>query len=348
MKKAFALLMALVMTLSLVSMAYADGDTVNGSWDGTSYATKTDVDKGNEFDVTADITKDDGTLDDSAVYCVDIAWTMTPAAYKSAGATYKWDPTTLKYVKDSSVSDEELTAVTEDASVSITVTNKSNADVKYAIAYASKKAGTKEISVATSTSAASGKLLSAAPASNTVVVTGSPEDTVATGTATSITYTSTVKLATDTNNKYIATKTSAGDLTMGTYTVTISNKSYSVKLAFTNDNIDTSSHLCLYQFNNGDNAVELLKEYDSDAVEAADGTNIELTLTKDYLLVLYSGGLPNGYISGSNISEIENTDVLDPKSRAIILNFYRNCEYSRTYLVTGDVDGELYINWMDD
>jgi len=361
MKKALTILLSVMITLCIgATSVFAEedppADPTMGTWDGsTTTADETNNNgtgaKGDSFDATATVTKDTGTVDDTVVYCVDIAWTMTPAAYTSEGDTYKWDPATLTYKKD--VTNDKLTAVegSENASVSITVTNKSNADVKYEITYASAQQDSTDISEATQTTTdkESGKLTSAA-SGVTPTLTGSPETTSETGTATSDTYKATVKLlkTEGDNPEYIATQAAAGDLVLGTYTVSIKKlNKYNVKFKIDGNGTKTAgAQNEMYYIDNDNELVKLDDYYDDEDrwySKEIEGEYLAFVLNGISVINIQS-------VDGTGFT-IENPEEIDEDISAALSDLPPLIESgdSGTYLMklTGDAEITVTGYWDD-
>lgn len=142
MKKFISILLALVMTLSLSTVAFADAD-VGGR-------IITSVSDTQDINATTIIAGD--IFDRAAIeYNVKIDWTVTPGTTAvTGGNVYIWDPDNLQYVPDPDPRDGMIEVLggndlpeglTEDdiyTNVEITVTNRSNADVDFTIGYESR------------------------------------------------------------------------------------------------------------------------------------------------------------------------------------------------------------------
>lgn len=145
MKKFLSILLALVMTLSLSTVAFADADV-----GGCIITSVSEGDNTQDIDATTTISGD--VFDRAAIeYNVKIDWTVTPGTTAvTGGNVYKWNPNSLKYEKGYDVDDtirvlggnDLPEGLTEDdiyTNVEITVTNCSNADVDFTIGYNDKK-----------------------------------------------------------------------------------------------------------------------------------------------------------------------------------------------------------------
>ena len=157
MKKILTFLFACLLTGTVCGVnVFADGDSSNpvantsgtsGTWvvksepdstGGTTYTNQQFTDSGSATDIQVDatITKDTTSGSASTVYYVEIAWNVTDivATQKGDEATYTWDAANTKYVKTNSETEvNTIKSETTDGSVTITVTNKSNAAINYAI-----------------------------------------------------------------------------------------------------------------------------------------------------------------------------------------------------------------------
>ena len=116
MKKLLCMILALMFVLSLATTALADSKEVSQSTD-TANA---------EVTATASKTGDD-ILTGTAVYKLTISWEVTSGSITVGADTYGWNPETHKYDVQTPVTTYE---VKDSASISVTVTNHSNAAMK--------------------------------------------------------------------------------------------------------------------------------------------------------------------------------------------------------------------------
>lgn len=124
MKKALSLIAALSLTLSMSATVFA-AET------GTAIG---DVTKNNTQDIaiTAQYTKGENKI--PTVYNVTVSWEQTGTLTYTVGSdTYNWNTTSLAYDKVDGKGKWECA----DAKVNITVTNRSNADVKASVSVTS-------------------------------------------------------------------------------------------------------------------------------------------------------------------------------------------------------------------
>ena len=238
MKKLLCVLLALVMVLSFSTVAFAAG----GSKDFTTVVDDAETDNVTEneasFDVTAtaDVVPGDDYAD--IVYSVKVEWTVDTAKIDiDQGGLYVWSTENLKYELQGS---NEAFALNPDGNssvdVTITFTNRSNADVAYDIAYADNatdKLTTSEDLTAEATVAKTGKVNSAdtqegvATTENTegtghdYIINADAENFSTEGAAGEVTYNGTVTVTKVEDGADFEAE-GAKNLTLGTYTVTLS------------------------------------------------------------------------------------------------------------------------------
>ena len=122
MKKFVSMIMALAMVCALSVTAFAE------PYDGTLTGDTNRV-------VTATYSSKDTAP--ATVYSVEIEWTVSAGQYQTKDAAYSWDVDNLRYVKT-----ETGEEISTDATVSVVVINKSNADVTAAVEYKDNTADT--------------------------------------------------------------------------------------------------------------------------------------------------------------------------------------------------------------
>ena len=136
-RKLFPLLLsaAVACCVALPAMAFAETGSKTVENDAVVSTDTTNV------DVYATVTKADTTGTSAIVYRAEITW-ETPSLTATQATNvnnYEWDAANTKYVQksgdDATTTSSEITAASE-GTVKITVTNKSNADIYYAISEA--------------------------------------------------------------------------------------------------------------------------------------------------------------------------------------------------------------------
>ena len=229
MKKLLAIFLAVVMVLTLTTVAFAADhtDTLEAVVDDAE--TEGTVENAATFEVktTAEVSDGDNYAD--ITYYVQIEWTLTGDPIDILNGTlYKWNPTTLKYEE---VAETTVQAIGENSSVNVEIkfTNKSNAVVAYGIAYADNdvdKLTTSESKASGSSVGATGTLdtadkngaATAAPGTgHAYTIDESKIDTA--GTVQTLTYNGVVSVTALADDTEIA---NGNTLTLGTYTVTLS------------------------------------------------------------------------------------------------------------------------------
>lgn len=121
MKKTLSILLAVVLMFALALPVFAEGNVANGSGAGSA-----------DQAVTATYQEGTESTDVATVYHVTVAWNVESSLkYSDGNTTYTWNAEDTKYVAN--VADKGWTG---EATVTITVTNKSNADVTAAAAWA--------------------------------------------------------------------------------------------------------------------------------------------------------------------------------------------------------------------
>ena len=114
MKKVLSLLTATALVFAMSATALAADPTTTDS--------KEEV-------VTATYTPG-GYTEPGTTWSIDITWNNTAAVYTEAGGSYTWDAENLKYKQ---ATDDE--AENTDATIAVTVTNRSNAGLTASVAY---------------------------------------------------------------------------------------------------------------------------------------------------------------------------------------------------------------------
>lgn len=170
------------------------------------------------IDVTADITKGATTGTAATEYGATIAWQTTSLAATQAGnaPTYTWDAAAAKYVVKTNGQNTDITTTTE-GEAEITVTNRSNAGIQYAISFADQNS----FNLTHTASAVAATTLAAADlnGARTAMQAGSTDDTALTGAAVAGTkFTDTLSFA---NGAQPLLTANAAGTTVCTYTVTI-------------------------------------------------------------------------------------------------------------------------------
>lgn len=123
MKKLSVLFLSLCMVMSMSVLSFADTRTIDDA-------------AGSELiDVTVPVTVNESGVAD-AVCDVELNWTIDTGDLQYDKVTkYEWDPVNLSYSEvETEVTPNDLS---EDPTISITITNKSNVSVGYNVAYSS-------------------------------------------------------------------------------------------------------------------------------------------------------------------------------------------------------------------
>ena len=184
---------AMTMSMMTGGMIHADEQKVT--------STLSEDDSTQTIDVDANIIKSCSIGSADTVYSVDIAWTVPTLSVAQAGDanTYEWDPVSASY-KKTKVTTNSKTLSSQEGTVKITVTNRSNGDITYSIGNeiadgykfeSSKSPATKS---ATKIAAADEKA-DAYDGAYAKMLKGSEDATNLTGTVLSDTFTNTIKLA---------------------------------------------------------------------------------------------------------------------------------------------------------
>ena len=126
MKKTLGIILAILMTLTLSVTAFAADDAVQVPLTDGQGSAAHDVNA--EYKEDADVT--------NTVYHVTIAWDVqSNLTYTKDGATYTWNPTELEYTKAGGTTGKWDGSAT----VNVTVTNSSNAEITATPKWASKE-----------------------------------------------------------------------------------------------------------------------------------------------------------------------------------------------------------------
>lgn len=228
-KKILAAGLSLAMLASLSVCAFADEEEEDTS-SSTTKETITEVtedldeDETLENSVSADVngSKTVESIYDGPTYSVTVEWTSADLVYTETG-TYTWDTGELKYVESSTKTS------TEGGSITITVTNYSDAAVNAAVSYADVENDNITASVSFDTSSAD---IETAAQSGGSAITYTNTNT--TGTAVSQKFTGTVSISEGASNLGTSSQTIA------TVTVTITSSEIATYTTTTTESSEES------------------------------------------------------------------------------------------------------------
>ena len=237
MKKFLSMLLALVMVLSLGTVAFADELVQSGNKTLTAVVDTVaeENDDGvaeNEysFDVKTKAAVDDGHNYADIVYSVKVDWTVTGDTVDVlTGGLYKWNPENLKYELQGE-NDALALGTRNSVDVEIDFENRSNAAVDFAIEYADNNDDLTTSEAAKEGSSATGTIANAdtqtgvatvadAKTGHDFTINAEAPNLTAAGTAGTAKYEATVTIESIANGATIADDQ---ELTLGTYTVTLS------------------------------------------------------------------------------------------------------------------------------